>query len=214
MKHLSDRDKSKLIEELDLEVWSTFAMQVKPGTRPGIVYHCYCPHCQADQKKIEKTTHNVTAFVYRHHKGWGAQGDGLGFFCAACGTKHPRVYEFLGGEGSIAAEEYAWKRFEADCVGKGWYCPYPKRWKELSEQAVKARAAKYRAEYEQRKQTNRERCSSASQPPHPRKPRRSDEEREELKKQAREVRRGLMISPRESGNPLSIKDPASKETGK
>ena len=155
----------------------------------------------SDQKKIEKTTHNVTAFVYRHHKGWGAQGDGLGFFCAACGTKHPRVYEFLGGEGSIAAEEYAWKRFEADCVGKGWYCPYPKRWKELSEQAVKARAAKYRAEYEQRKQTNRERCSSASHP-HPRKPRRSDEEREELKKQAREIRRGLMISPRESSNPF------------
>jgi len=167
MKHLSDRDKRKLIEELDLEVWTKFATQVKPGTRPDIVYHCYCPQCQADQKKTKKTTHNVTAFVYRHNKGLGAQGDGLGFFCAACGTKYPRVYDFLGGEGSIAAEEYAWKRFEADCVGKGWYCPYPKRWKELSERAVKARAAKYRAEYEQRKQTNRERCGGAPQPPIP-----------------------------------------------
>ena len=37
---------------------------------------------------------------------------------------------------------------------------------------------------------------------HPRKPRRSVEEREELKRQAREVRRGLMISPTESSNPF------------
>ena len=37
---------------------------------------------------------------------------------------------------------------------------------------------------------------------HPHRPRRSAEEREELKKQAREIRRGLMISPRESSNPF------------
>jgi hypothetical protein len=212
MKLLSDYDKRKLIEKLDLEIWSAFAPEVKPGTRPGIVYHCYCPYCQIKQKKIKETTHNLTAVVYRNQGGWGQQGDGFGFFCASCDTKHPRVYAFLGGEGSPAAEEYAWKRFEAECVGKGWYCPYPKRWKELSDQAVKARAEKYRADYEQRRKSNMERCGSTPEPSTRNEPL-SATERAERKQLAREIRRQLIISPRESSNPFPKKDPASKETG-
>ena len=59
--------------------------------------------------------------------------------------------EVLGGAGSAAAEEYAWNRFEIDAVGKGWYCPYPQRWKEISKQVSKNRAAKYKAEADRRK---------------------------------------------------------------
>ncbi len=180
MKLLSDYDKRQLIDKLDLEVWSEFAPEVKPGNRPGILYHCYCPYCQTTTKKREKTSHNLTAVVYRHQKGWGQQGDGLGFFCASCGINHPRVYAFLGGEGSPAAEEYAWKRFEADCVGRGWYCPYPQRWKELSDQAVKARAAKYRADYEQRRKTNMERCGSVPTSSTPNQPLSATAERKRL----------------------------------
>lgn len=59
---------------------------------------------------------------------------------------HRRVFELLGGAGSSAAKEYAWKRFEIDAVEQGWYCPYPQRWKEISKQVRKNRAAKYKAE--------------------------------------------------------------------
>ena len=154
MKLISDQDKRQLIEKLDLDIWSAFAPEVKPGNRSGILYHCYCPYCHTTPKKQEKTSHNLTAVVYRHQKGWGEQGDGLGFFCASCGTKHPRVYTFLGGEGSPAAEEYAWKRFEAECVGKGWYCPHPERWKELSELDKQRKAANHKSEAERRKREN------------------------------------------------------------
>ena len=106
-------------------------------------YWCSCPHCEKGKKE---GTHNLTGLVYEHSK-----GDGLGFKCFACGTKHPRVFEFLGGAGSIAAEEYAWNRFEIDAVGRGWYCPYPQRWKEISKQVSKNRAAKYKAEADRRK---------------------------------------------------------------
>jgi hypothetical protein len=201
MKLLSDREKRGLIEKLDLEIWTRFAPQVSPGDRPGILYRCYCPYCQATPKKRRKTTHNLTAVVYRNQGGWGQQGDGLGFYCASCRTKHPRVYAFLGGEGAPEAEAYAWKRFEADCVGKGWFCPYPQRWKELSDQAVKARAEKYREDYEQRRKTNMERCGSAPKPPTRNEPL-SAEERAERKQLAREMRRQLIISPRESSNPF------------
>lgn len=68
---------------------------------------------------------------------------------------HRRVFEFLGGAGSAAAEEYAWNRFEIDAVGQGWYCPYPQRWKEISEQVSKNRAAKYKAEADRRKKENK-----------------------------------------------------------
>ncbi len=180
MKLLSDRKKRELIEKLDLEVWTKFAPEVSRGDRPGILYRCYCPYCQATPKKQQKTSHNLTAVVYQHQKGWGAQGDGLGFYCASCRTKHPRVYAFLGGEGSPAAEEYAWKRFEADCVGKGWYCPYPQRWKELSDQAVKERAEKYRAEYEHKRQTNMERSSSIPTSSTPNQPLSATAERKRL----------------------------------
>jgi uncharacterized protein YbaR (Trm112 family) len=44
--------------------------------------------------------------------------------------------------------------------------------------------------------------ASKTKTSHPRKPRRSAEEREELKRQAKEIRRGLMISPTESSNPF------------
>jgi hypothetical protein len=209
MKLLSDREKRELIEKLDLEIWTKFAPQVSCGDRPGILYRCYCPYCQSDQKKTKETTHNLTAVVYRNQGGWGQKGDGLGFFCASCGTKHPRVYAFLGGEGSPEAEEYAWKRFEADCVGKGWFCPYPQRWKELSDQAVKARAAKYRADYEQRRKTNMERCGSTPKPPTRNEPL-SASERADRKQLAREIRRQLIISPRESSNPIQRNTPLPK----
>ena len=153
MKLLSDLEKRKLVEQLDLEIWSAFAPEVEPGARPGILYHCYCPYCQAKTKKREKTSHNLTAVVYRHQKGWGQQGDGLGFFCASCGTRHPRIYEFLG-KGSEKAEVYAWKRFEIDAVGKGWYCPHPERWKELSELDKQRKAANHKSEAERRKREN------------------------------------------------------------
>ncbi len=68
---------------------------------------------------------------------------------------HHRVFEFLGGAGSTAAENYAWKRFAIGAVGHGWYCPYPQRWKEISEQVSKNRAAKYKAEADRRKKENK-----------------------------------------------------------
>jgi len=155
MKLLSDYEKRKLIEKIDLEIWSAFAPQVVAGSSPGIVYRCYCPHCQAVSKKTQKNAHNLTAVVYRHQKGWGEQGDGLGFSCVACGVKHPRVFQFLGGAGSAAAEEYAEKRLEIDAAGKGWYCPSPQRWKQDQEQKKRLRAAEYREEAERRKSQNK-----------------------------------------------------------
>ena len=68
---------------------------------------------------------------------------------------HRRVSELLGGAGSAAAEEYAWKRFEIDAVGKGWYCPYPQRWKQEQEQLKRDRAAKYKADDERRKREHK-----------------------------------------------------------
>ena len=100
------------------------------------------------RKGKKEGTHNLTGLVYEHSK-----GDGLGFKCFACGTRHPRVYEFLG-KGSPAAEEYAWKRFEIDAVGKGWYCPHPKRWMEISDLARQRKAAHHKAKDARRKKEN------------------------------------------------------------
>ena len=66
-------------------------------------------------------------------------------------VQHRRVFEFLGGAGSPEAEEYAWKRFAIDAVGKGWYCPYQQRWKDISEKVRKNRAAKHKAKDERLK---------------------------------------------------------------
>ena len=133
---------------MDLEAWTAFVPKVKRHEKNSNTYWCYCPYCEKGKKK--EGTHNLTGLVYEH-----ANGDGLGFACKACGTKHPRVFELLGGAGSAAAEEYAWNRFEIDAVGKGWYCPYPQRWKEISEQASKNRAARYKAEADRRKKENK-----------------------------------------------------------
>ena len=145
--NLADQEKRVKIKELDLEVWTAFAPKVKPHKEIKNAYWCSCLHCEKGKKK---GTHNLTGLVYEH-----ANGDGLGFACKACGTKHPRVFELLGGAGSPAAEEYAWNRFEIDAVGKGWYCPYPQRLKEISEQVSKNRAAKYKADYDRRKRKNK-----------------------------------------------------------
>ena len=144
---LTDQAKRARIKEWDLEVWTAFTPKVKAHEKNSDAYWCYCPHCKKGKKK--NGIHNLTALVYPH-----SNGDGLGFACKACGTRHPRVYEFLG-KGSAAAEEYAWKRFEIDAVGKGWYCPYPQRWKEISELAGKRRAAKYKADYERKRRENK-----------------------------------------------------------
>ncbi len=141
--NLTDQGKKVKIKELDLEVWKAFTSKVKAHENNSNAYWCYCPYCEKGKKE---GTHNLTGLVYEH-----ANGDGLGFACKACGTKHPRVFELLGGAGSAAAEEYAWNRFEIDAVGKGWYCPYPQRWKEISEQVRKNRAAKHKAKDERRK---------------------------------------------------------------
>ena len=141
--NLSDEQKRAKIKELDLEVWTKFAPKVKAHEKNSNTYWCYCPCCGKGKKK---DLHNLTGLVYEH-----SNGDGLGFKCFACKTKHNRVFEFLGGAGSPAAEEYAWKRFAIDAVGKGWYCPYPHRWKEISEQVRKNRAAKHKAKDERLK---------------------------------------------------------------
>jgi len=141
--NLTDREKKVKIKALDLEVWTAFAPKVKAHKEIKNAYWCYCPYCEKGKKK---GTHNLTGLIYEH-----TNGDGLGFACKACGEQHPRVFELLGGAGSAAAEEYAWNRFEIDAVGQGWYCPYPQRWKEISEQVSKNRAAKYKAEADRRK---------------------------------------------------------------
>ena len=140
---LMDQAKRARIKEWDLDVWTAFTPKVKVHEKNSDAYWCYCPHCEKGKKKTG--IHNLTGLVYPH-----SNGDGLGFACKACGTKHPRVYEFLG-KGSAAAEEYAWKRFEIDAVGMGWYCPHPQRWKEISELAHKRRAAKYKERDARRK---------------------------------------------------------------
>lgn len=145
--NLTEQEKKVKIKELDLEVWTAFVPKVKAHEKIKNAYWCSCPHCE---KGTKKGTHNLTGLIYEHSK-----GDGLGFKCFACKTKHNRVFEFLGGAGSPAAEEYAWKRFAIDAVGKGWYCPYPQRWKEISEQVSKNRAAKYKAEADRRKKENK-----------------------------------------------------------
>ena len=144
---LTDQAKRARIKEWDLEVWTAFTPKVKAHQKNSDAYWCYCPHCEKGKKKTG--IHNLTGLVYPH-----SNGDGLGFACKACGTKHPRVYEFLG-KGSAAAEEYAWNRFEIDAVGKGWYCPHTQRWKEISELAGKRRAAKYKADYERKRRENK-----------------------------------------------------------
>ena len=155
--HLTDRERQAIsskeiltvqakkarIKEWDLEVWTAFTPKVKAHEKNSDAYWCYCPYCQKGEKKTG--IHNVTGLVYPH-----SNGDGLGFACKACGTKHPRVYEFLG-KGSAKAEEYAWKRFEIDAVGKGWYCPHPQRWKEISELNRKRKAAHHKERDARRK---------------------------------------------------------------
>jgi hypothetical protein len=144
--NLTEQEKKVKIKELDLEVWTAFVPKVKAHEKIKNAYWCSCPHCEKGKKK---GTHNLTGLVYEH-----ANGDGLGFVCKACGTKHPRVFELLGGAGSAAAEEYAWNRFEIDAVGQGWYCPHPQRWKEISKKVSENRAAKFKAETDRRKREN------------------------------------------------------------
>ena len=141
--NLTDPEKILTIKELDLEVWKAFVPRVKAHEKNSNTYWCYCPYCEKGKKK--ESVYNHTGLVYEH-----ANGDGLGFACKACGTKHPRVYKFLC-EGSAASEEYAWKRFAIDAVGKGWYCPYQQRWKDISEKVRKNRAAKHKAKDERLK---------------------------------------------------------------
>lgn len=147
IKIISDQDKRARIKQLDLEVWTEFAPKVKTHERSKGSYWCYCPYCDKGRKK---GAHNLTGLVYEH-----SNGDGLGFACLACNAKHPRVFQFLGGAGSSAAEEYAEKRLEIGAVGKGWYCPSPQRWKHEQEQAKRLRAARYKAEAERRKRENK-----------------------------------------------------------
>ena len=144
---LSDHEKRSMIRQLDLQVWTAFAPKVKPHENSPGSYWCYCPYCDKGRKK---GTHNLTGLVYEH-----SNGDGLGFSCLACNAKHPRVFQFLGGAGSSAAEEYAEKRLEIGAVRKGWYCPSPQRWKQEQEQAKRLRAAQYKAEAERRKRDNK-----------------------------------------------------------
>ena len=145
--NLTEQEKKVKIKELDLEVWTAFVPKVKAHKEIKNAYWCSCPHCEKGKKE---GIHNLTGLIYEH-----ANGDGLGFACKACGTKNPRVFELLGGAGSAAAEEYTWNRFEIDAVGQGWYCPYPQRWKEISELANKRRAAKYKADYERKRRENK-----------------------------------------------------------
>lgn len=142
----TDQEKRIEIKRLDLQVWEGFAPKVKAHKNSPSSYWCYCPYCEKGRKQ---GAHNITGLVYEH-----PNGDGLGFSCVACGAKHPRVYEFLG-KGSAAAEEYAWKRFEIDAVGKGWYCPHPQRWKQEQQQAKRERAIRYKIEYDKKKIENK-----------------------------------------------------------
>jgi len=154
---LSCEEKRAQIKEWDLEVWSAFAppasREIPKEKKSTIEYLCFCPHCAEDQTKMHKKKrggiHDLTAWVFHH-----ANGDGLGFYCASCKTKHPRVYEFLGGAGAEAAEEYAEKRLEIDAVGKGWYCPTPQRKREEQEKIKRAKAAQHKADYERRRREN------------------------------------------------------------
>lgn len=143
---MKDQARRKQIKEWDLEVWTTFTPKIKAHETNSDAYWYYCPHCEKGRKK---GTHNLTGLVYPH-----SNGDGLGFACKACGTKHPRVYAFLG-KGSAAAEEYAEKRLEIDAVGQGWYCSAPQRHKQQKEQEKRDRAAKYKADYERKRQENK-----------------------------------------------------------
>ena len=144
---MKDQAKKKQIKEWDLEVWTAFTPKVKAHEKNSDAYWCYCPHCEKGKKKTG--IHNLTALVYPH-----SNGDGLGFACKACGTRHPRVYAFLG-KGSAAAEEYAEKRLEIGAVGKGWYCPAPQRHKQQKEQEKRDRAAKYKADYERKRREHK-----------------------------------------------------------
>ena len=145
---LTDREKRAQIKKWDLEVWTAFAPPITGDVREAIEYHCICPHCshEKSKKKDKQRTHNLTAWVFHH-----ANGDGLGFYCAACKKKHPRVFKFLGGAGAKAAEEYAEKRLEIDAVGRGWYCPNPQR----KERDKRSRAAQHKAADERRKKENK-----------------------------------------------------------
>ena len=129
---LSDREKRAQIKEWDLEEWTEVTGNRKAHKDIKGAYWCSCPNCG---KGTKEGTHYLTGLIYEHRN-----GDGMGFKCYACKTDHPRVYEFLG-KGSPAAEEYAWKRFEIDAVGKGWYCPHPQRWLEISELDRRRKAA-------------------------------------------------------------------------
>ena len=142
---MKDQEKRKQIKEWDLEVWTAFTPKVKTHEKNSDAYWCYCPHCEKGRKKTG--IHNLTGLVYPH-----SNGDGLGFACKACGTKHPRVYAFLG-KGS-AAEEYAEKRLEIGAVGKGWYCPAPQRHKQQQEQEKQSRAAHHKAKDARLKREN------------------------------------------------------------
>ena len=154
---LTDQEKRAKIKEWDLEVWTAFAppedRKIPEEKKSTMEYMCFCPYCAVDAKKMHKKkrggVHDITAWIFHH-----ANGDGLGFYCASCKTKHPTVYEFLG-KGSPAAEEYAWNRFEIDAVGQGWYCPHPQRWAEISALAGKRRAAKYKADDERKRRENK-----------------------------------------------------------
>ena len=139
---LSDREKRAQIKKLELEIWTEVTGNRKAHDRINNAYWCSCPNCGKGKKK---GTHNLTGLIYEHKN-----GDGMGFKCFACKTERPRVYEFLG-KGSAAAEEYAWKRFEIDAVGKGWYCPHPQRWKEISELNRKRKAAHHKERDARRK---------------------------------------------------------------
>ena len=144
--NLTDQAKRARIKELDLEVWTAYTSNRKAHERIKNAYWCSCPNCGKGKKK---GTHNLTGLIYEHKN-----GDGMGFKCFACKTEHPRVYEFLG-KGSAAAEEYAWKRFEIDAVGKGWYCPHPQRWLEISELDRRRKAALHKERDARRKRENK-----------------------------------------------------------
>lgn len=86
--NLTDQEKKVKIKELDLEVWKAFTPKFKAHEKIKNAYWCYCPCCGKGKKK---DLHNLTGLVYEH-----SNGDGLGFKCFACKTKHNRVFEFLG----------------------------------------------------------------------------------------------------------------------
>ena len=143
---LTDQEKRQKIKEWDLDVWTEFTGNLKAHKDIKNAHWCSCPNCKKGNKQ---GSHNLTGLIYEHRN-----GDGMGFKCFACKAKHPRVYEYLG-KGSARAEGYAWRRFEIDAVGKGWYCPYPQRWKEISELAGKRRAEQYKADYERKRREHK-----------------------------------------------------------